>query len=406
MKLRLLTLSLVVATLAAIHSSANADDWTQFRGAGGASVANAVLPKSFDKENIQWKIPLPAKGASGPIVVGDRVIVTCSGGEDQDQLYTVCLDTKTGKELWTQKFWATGRCFVHPISANAAPTPASDGQHVFVFFSSNDLACLDLDGNLVWYRGLAVDHPKAGNDVGMSSSPVVKDGVVVVQVECQGDSFAMGLDADTGITIWTQKRGRDAMWSSPLVVDADGMALVVLQSQSSFDVLNMKTGEPIFHAEGRVNNICSPATSDGKLFVPIDGTTAFSVSGNGQLTKEWNSPQLRPANMSAVVHGGKIYSLNRAGGLFAYDSADGSELAKARVISGGGVWATPVIADNHMYCFSQTGKAFIVELPAEGNPKLVHSHTFEDEVFLGSPAVANNAMYLRSDRFLWKIATQ
>ena len=190
------TLGLISVSIAiALATNIQADDWSHFRGDGGVSVGNASLPKTFgEKENIAWKIDLPAKGASSPIVVGNKVIVTCSGGDKQDQLYTVCVDATTGKKLWTQKFWATGRCFVHPLSANAAPTPASNGEHVLVFFSSNDLACLDLDGNLLWYRGLAVDHPKAGNDVGMASSPAVKDGVVVVQIECQGDSFAAGLD--------------------------------------------------------------------------------------------------------------------------------------------------------------------------------------------------------------------
>ena len=212
--------TVIAMSLVAIPAFLSADDWAQFRGAGGVSSASANLPTSFTAEkNIAWKLPLPAKGASSPIVVGGKVVVTCSGGEGQDELYTVCVDAETGEKLWTQRFWATGRCFVHPLSANAAPTPTSDGKFIYVFYSSNDLACLDLDGNLVWYRGLAVDFPKAGNDVGMASSPAVKNGVVVVQVECQGDSFAMGLDARNGTTMWTQKRSKDAVWTSPLIIE-------------------------------------------------------------------------------------------------------------------------------------------------------------------------------------------
>ena len=385
-----------------------ADDWWQFRGVGGVSVANAKLPTTFDDEtNVAWKIPMPGKGASSPIVVDGKVIVTCSGGENQDQLYAVAVDEKTGKEIWTQKFWATGRCFVHPLSANAAPSPATDGKHVYVFFSSNDLACLDLDGNLVWYRGLAVDYPKAGNDVGMASSPAVQDGVVVVQVECQGDSFAMGLDAETGQTIWTQERAKDGVWTSPLIVAAKGKSpIVVLQSEKSFDVLDLKSGMPAFKTEGNVSTISSPAFANGKLYVPINGTTAYSVSGDGQLTEEWNSPKLRPRSMSSVVLGDKIYALTGSGVLASYSAIDGTEQQKLRVIKGGSAWATPVVADGHMYFFAQGGQAYVVSLgsaPGE-SPEIVHEHTFEDEVFLGSPAVANDAMFVRSDKFLWKIA--
>ena len=400
--------SIIAFTCTALIASlsiANADDWTHFRGPGGVSVANAKLPASFDKDNnISWKIPMPAKGASSPIVVDGKVVLTCSGGENQDQLYTVCVDAKTGKKLWTQKFWATGRCFCHSLSANAAPTPASDGKHIYVFFSSNDLACLDLEGNLVWYRGLAVDHPKAGNDVGMAASPVVRDGVVVVQVECQGDSFAMGLDAENGTTIWTQERDQVASWTSPLVIDGEA-PMVVIQSKASFDVLNMKTGEVAFKKEGSVSTISSPAFANGKLFVPIDGTTAFAVSSNGKLTEEWNSEQMRPSSMSSVVYENKIYTLGRSGVLTAYDAINGDEVSKTRVIKGSSSWATPVVANDHMYFFAQGGQSYVVKLGSDGNePEIVSEYKFDNEVFLGSPAVSDDALFVRSDKFLWKIA--
>jgi len=402
--------AMILASIATASFASADDDWLQFRGKGGVSSINATLPTSFDAEkNIAWKVELPAKGASSPIVVGDKVIVTCSGGGKQDELYTVCLDRRTGKELWKQQFWATGRCFVHPLSANAAPTPASDGKHIFVFFSSNDLACLDLDGNLVWYRGLAVDFPKAGNDVGMASSPAVKDGVVVVQVECQGDSFAMGLDAENGKTIWTQKRIKDASWTSPLIIESEnGPTSVLLQSSDGFDMLNIKTGDRLFRAEGKTSTISSPAFSEPgrKLFVPFNGTTAYSVSTDGKLNEEWNSPGMRPSSMSTVLHNNRLYTLNRAGILTSFDAIDGTEQSKMRVIKGESAWATPVVAGNHMYLFAQGGQSYVVELPGStgDKPKLVHDYTFEGEVFLGSPAVSGNAMFVRSDRYLWKIA--
>lgn len=382
-----------------------ADEWPQFRGAGGVSVGDASIPDKFDDQtNVAWKIEMPAKGASSPIVVDDKVIVTCSGGENQDQLYTVCIDANSGKELWTQKFWATGRCFVHPLSANAAPTPASDGKHIFAFYSSNDLACLDMDGNLLWYRGLAVDYPKAGNDVGMASSPVVKNGVVVVQVECQGDSFAMGLDAETGTTIWKMDRAKEAVWTSPITLTTGGKDLVVLQSKDGFDVVNMQSGEIAFQEKGETSSVSSPATANGKLYVPINGTTAYGIGADGTISKEWNSGKIKPSSMSSVIDNNKLYILNRSGVLTAFNAADGSEQEKLRVIKGGN-WSTPVIASGHMYFFSQGGTAYVVKLGEEGQaPKVVHEHTFEDEVFLGSPAISNNAMFVRSDKHLWKIA--
>lgn len=384
-----------------------ADDWNQFRGVGGISVAESAVPTTFDDtKNIAWKIELPAKGASGPIVIGDKVVVTCSGGDNQDQLFAVCINANTGERLWTQKFWATGRCYCHPLSANAVPTPTSDGKHIYVFFSSNDLACLDLDGNLVWYRGSVLDYPKAGNDVGMASSPAVHDGVVVVQVECQGDSFAMGLNADNGTTIWTEPRNKDAVWTSPLLlVSDDAPPMVVLQSKSGFDVLDLKSGKNVFHQDGECSSISSSAVENGKLFVPIDGTTAYSISAEGELEKIWNSSQIRPSAVSSVIYDGQVMALNGTGVLTIFDAQDGSPGEKIRVSSPRANWATPVVAGDHMYLFTQNGKSHVVRLGE--SPEVVHEHDFgEDEVFLGSPAVANNALYVRSDKYLWKIAEQ
>jgi outer membrane protein assembly factor BamB len=186
-------------------SSAGAADWLQFRGTNSNSATTDAPPPadlSDTLAHVAWQASLPGRGLSSPIVVDGRVIVTCSSGPNQDRLHVLCFDAASGKQLWERQFWATGRTLTHPSSANAAPTPASDGKLVFAFYSSNDLACLDLDGNLKWFRGLAHDFPHAGNDVGMSSSPVVLGDVVITQIECQGDSFAAGIDKHTGESRW------------------------------------------------------------------------------------------------------------------------------------------------------------------------------------------------------------
>ncbi len=382
-----------------------ADDWTQFRGAGGVSVGESAVPTKFDdQQNIAWKTELPGKGASGPIVVDHQVIVTSSGGADQDQLFVQSIDVLTGKIKWTQKLWATGRCYCHELSANAAPTPTTDGKQIYAFFSSNDLACLDLAGNLVWYRGLAVDHPKAGNDVGMASSPIVHDGVVVVQVECQGDSFATGLNATDGTTLWSVPRSKEAVWTSPLLLTSNtAPAMVVLQANAGFDVLDIKTGKTVFKQTGECSSISSAAVENGRLYVPLDGTTAFAITGDGRFEKIWNSSALRPSSASGVVYGNRVYALNGAGVLTAYSTSDGAAGEKLRVCEPRSIWSTPVVAADHMYFFTQNGKSHVVQLGAK--PTVVHEHDFgADEVFLGSPAISDGALYVRSHKYLYKIA--
>ena len=391
-----------------ISTLAADDDWKQFRGPGGCSAADGELPTEFDEtKNIAWKTELPAKGASGPIVVGDKVFVTCSGGIGQSTLYTVCVDARTGEKLWTQKFLATGRCFVHDLSANAAPTPASDGERVYAFYSSNDLACMDLDGNLLWYRGLAFDRPKAGNDVGMSSSPVVADGIVVAQVENEGDSFCVGLDAMTGETQWALERPLDAVWASPLIVKSGDRNFVLLQSKTGIDLVDIKDGKVLDHVEGDGSSISSSAVVGDTIYAPINGTSAFKFSADGKLEQQWNSPRMRPASMSTIVANGMLFTLNKTGVLTTYSATDGKELSSARAIKGSN-WATPVLVNGYLYSFTQNGEAFVIKLPADasGEAKVVNKHEFTDEVFLGSPAVSNDALYFRSNNALWKMSAE
>ncbi len=164
----------VIAVLASLSvtQSANAD-WPVFLGPGGNGVAiEASVPLEFapakdgaQAKNIAWRTELAGRSVSGPIVVGDKVFTTSSSGMEGRWLHVAAVDAGSGKVLWERTSKATGRPYCHPTSANAAPTPCSDGQRVFAFFSSNDLVCYDLNGNLQWYRGLAFDHPQAGNDV-------------------------------------------------------------------------------------------------------------------------------------------------------------------------------------------------------------------------------------------------
>ena len=127
------------------------EDWRQFRGSNSnSSAGDARIPLEWsENNNVAWRTPIPGKGASGPIVVGHRIFVTRSGGIKQNRLYVLCVDARTGRQLWRRDFWATGRTYTHPSSSVAAPTPASDGKRVVAFFSSNDLVCLDLEGNLL-----------------------------------------------------------------------------------------------------------------------------------------------------------------------------------------------------------------------------------------------------------------
>jgi outer membrane protein assembly factor BamB len=382
-------------------------DWLQFRGPNGSSFAEGeTVPKMWSEdEHIAWKAELPGRGPSGPIVVGDRVFATCSSGVNQDRLFVLAFDADSGKRLWLREFWATGRTLCHPFSAVAAPTPASDGKRVFAFYSSNDLICLDLDGNLLWYRGLAYDYPKAGNDAGMGSSPVVAGETVVVQIENQGDSFAAGINANTGETRWRIAREPVAGWTSPVALlnRDDGRHVVLLQSRPGLTAHDALTGKELWRFDKKCGGYPSPAVRGNRFFISAEALHAFEwLPQQKEPSLIWESSRLKPYPSSPIVTDRFVYALNSAGAVTCADAGNGERVWQIRAIRGRH-WTTPVVAGDRMVCINQEGQVYVIQL---GNEAEVSEAYDLGETILCSPAVANGAIYVRSDDHLWKISTR
>jgi len=401
---RTLRQKLACYLIACVATVSQGADWSQFRGPDGSSIAtDSGYPTALaDPASLAWKCPLPGGGVAGPIVVDGRVIVTSSGGYKQDRLYVSAFDAKSGEPRWERQFWATGRTLCHPTSSVAAPTPASDGKRIFAFYSSNDLVCVDLDGNLLWFRGLGHDFPAAANDVGMSSSPVVVDDTVIVQVECQGDSFVAGIDVNTGQTRWQIDRPKQANWASPVIWrgTSDHDSLVLLQTGNELSAIEPKTGMARWKVTRSVATIPSAVTVDDLLFVPGDGLFVLRASRSPGTPEEvWQSQRLSLTSSSPVVQGNNLYVINRAGVLQSVNTADGTDIAKLRLK--GTFWATPVVADNHLYVVNQDGLAQVIAL---GDKLEIVSERELGEEVLGSPAAADGALFFRSKGHLWKFA--
>jgi outer membrane protein assembly factor BamB len=384
-----------------------AADWRQFRGSDSTAVAaQETLPISWSPtENIAWKANLPGRGISGPIIVNNRVFVTASSGKQQDRLHVLAFDAVSGKPVWERQFWATGRTMCHPKMAVATPQPASDGQRIFAFYSSNDLVCLDLDGNLLWYRGLGLDFPNASNSLGMSSSPVVMGDTVIVQVESDSESFAAGLDVTNGQQRWKVDRPKMANWTSPAVFKGASPAddLVLLQSGKGLAAYNPTNGQQAWSLDNGASTIPSTGVSGEFLMIPSNGLTAVKVDATSKNPKQlWNESKLRPGTSSPVMFEGKAYVLSGGSVLACVSIETGKTLWQLRVKGDGGFSATPVIAGGHMYLINENGGATVVKL-GEGKGEIVGGGEL-GETILGTPGISNGGLFVRSDAHLWKIA--
>lgn len=385
-------------------------DWLQFRGADSSGVSTDTNVPTAIGENIAWSAELPGRGLSGPIVVGDRVFLTASSGYQQDRLHLLCFSVGSGKKLWERQFWATGRTLCHPKMCNATPTPASDGQRVFGFFSSNDVVCLDLDGNLQWMRGMTHDYPNASNSIGMSSSLLVAGETLIVPVENLSESFTAGLDPATGINRWKLDRPLLDNWTSPAVLrgKSSDEDLVVLQSPKGLAAIKPYTGFEAWRYDVGASSIPSTTTSEGVLYVPANGLTALEPAADGSAPRVlWQSGRLGSATPSPLVDDGRVYSINGAGVLACADAKLAKILWQLRLQvqigekpSRSEFTSSPVAAGGHLYIFNEDGVALVVKAGDTG--EIVAHHEF-GETILCTPAIANGALYVRSDKHLWKV---
>ncbi len=394
----------------AVSISQTGADWPQFRGADSSAVSAETNVPTAISENIAWSVDLPGRGLSGPIVVAGKVFLTASSGFLQDRLHVLAFDASSGKKLWHRQFWATGRTLCHPKMCNATPTPCSDGKRVFAFYSSNDVICLDLDGNLEWMRGMTHDYPNASNSLGMSSSPVVASETLIVPVENLSESFTAGIDVVTGTNRWKLDRPLLDNWTSPVLRpgrdrDED---LVILQSGKGFAALRPYTGYEVWKYDQPAGTIPSAAPLGDLLIVPSGGLTALEPGAAGQPPRVlWQSNKLGPATASPLAFDDRVYNLNGAGVLACADAHDGKLLWQLRVqaqigekTSRGVFTSSPVAAGGHLYFFNEDGVAIVAKGGETG--EIVASHDFADMI-LCTPAIADGALFVRSDKHLWKV---
>jgi outer membrane protein assembly factor BamB len=383
--------------------SLHAADWPQFRGPNGNGVAQEPGPPSkLEAGHIRWATDLPGRGLSSPIVIGDRVFVTCSSGPKQEQLHVICFNAADGSKRWERRFWATGRTMCHEKTCVAAPSPASDGRRIFAIFSSNDLVGLDLDGNLLWLRGLTRDYPNASNSLGMSSSLTVAEGVLIAMLENDSESFTAGVDVRTGTNLWKLARPKMANWTSPVVLKTAGQpTVVVLQSGQGISAVEPATGRVVWEYTDGASTIPSATPSEGVLYVPSHGVTALQPGPVGQSPKQlWRSPQLRPSTSSPVVLQGRVFTLNDAGVLTCGSANDGNRLWQLRLK--GPFSSTPVACGHLMFCVNEKGLLQVVDISApEG---AVASELDLGNTVLSTPSIAGDALYVRSDAKLWKLS--
>lgn len=409
------TLSRLAASLLCLALASAAGEWPQFRGPGGQGVSTAGnLPTSWSEtENLRWKTPLPGPGASSPILVGNQVVLTCHSGYGLDpqnpgdmadlRLHVVSIDRTTGAILWNRIIEPTlpesTRVRDHGY---AAPTPATDGEHIYVFFGKSGVFKLDLEGNILWRTSVG----DGLHGWGCGTSPVLAGDLVIINASVESTSLVALAKAD-GSEVW-RAQGIRQSWNTPhLVALPDGRQELVVAIRDRILAFEPATGEALWECEGIRDYVCPSIVSRDGILYAIGGrrsqAVAMRAGGRGDVTEThrlWTASV--GANVSSpVLHGDHLYWISeRNGQAYCLDIRDGSQLYAEEDV--GRPYASMVAADGKLYATQRNGETIV--LPAKPEFAVLARNRFADtSVFNASFAVAEGQLFLRSDRYLYAI---
>jgi len=405
--------------------------WRGPLGTGAAPDANPPVTWSED-ENIHWKIRLPGLGHSSPIVWGnaifvttavaygrqlDPVPVTAPGAHDNKRLtqkhrfHVICVDRGSGNILWDKVVAdALPHEGGHVSGSQASASPVTDGQHVYAHFGSRGLYALDFDGNIVWSREFGRMQSKHAH--GEGSSPALRNEIIVVNWDHEGQSFVEAMAAETGRTLWKQERNEVTSWASPLIVEHEGRHQVVIAGTARIRSYDLLTGDVIWTCGGlSANIVATPVAADGIVVVgssyEIRSMLAIRLSGaTGDITNtdqvQWRTRHRTPYVPSMLLTDDAVYFLRHYQGILSRRDLQTGEESTGPWRLGGlrDIYASPVAAAGRVYIVDLYGRTLVFKYA--DSPRQLAWNQLDDE-FAATPALVGDQLLLRGRRFLYSI---
>ncbi len=420
--------------------------WPSFRGAEAAGIADRQnLPDRWNPatgENILWRAAIPGLAHSSPIVWGDTVFVTSAISSRKDATFKpglygdgdasddrsehrwmlYAIDKRTGKIRW-QRAAAQGapRNKRHIKSTYASSTPVTDGRIVVAWFGSEGIHAYDLNGGKRWSVDLgrvdmgAYDIPSY--EWGPASSPIIWNGLVIVQCDTQADSFLLALNAETGETVWKTDRQELPSWGTPTIVNTPTGPELVTNASNFVRAYDPKTGRqlwqlggsskitaptPIF--AGGLHIIASGRGPERPVFAVKPGARGDLTLGDGETTNAhvaWSKTGRGSYMPTPLAYRGLLYMLANNGVFDAYDLTTGKEIYRQRLpLIGSGFSASPVAADGKIYLSNEDGEMLVIE--AGETFKHIATNSM-GETLMATPALSEGVMLVRGASTLFAI---
>jgi outer membrane protein assembly factor BamB len=418
--LRVQNVLCAVVLVALIATSAGADNWAQWRGPGSAGVAPAgTFPTTWSAtENVAWKVDLPGRGASTPVVWEDSIFVSCASG---DKNALLCFD-RQGKKRWETTF-GQERPGKNRKATGSNPSPTTDGELVYVYFKNGDFACVDFDGKVVWQKNLQDEYGKDTLWWDLGTSPVLTRDLVVVACMQSGPSYLAGFDKKTGDVVWKVDRMLDApvesaqSYTTPVVLDEDGKETIIVLGADHVTAHDAASGEELWRAGGlnpgqdeSFRSIASPVVVDGLVIAPYargDTLTAIRLGGSGDVTLSNVAWVLNDAGADVptpAVANGKIYVCRDNGEVVCLDAKSGERLWGERVERHRESFSSsPMLAGGNIYVTREDGKTFVLE---QGDAfRLVAANELGEQT-VATPVFTDGKILIRTMQSLYCIGGQ
>ncbi|HUP22586.1 MAG TPA: PQQ-binding-like beta-propeller repeat protein [Thermoanaerobaculia bacterium] len=416
--------------------------WPAWRGPDSTGVAPAGNPpvRWSETENVRWKAELPGLGTSTPVIWGNRVFVTsavdegvpadgaapaaegegAAGGRRlagapgmMHRFVVMAIELDTGKVVWERTARrAPPHEGHHPDGTYASGSPVTDGEHVFATFGSQGLYAYDLDGNLKWEKDLGDMRTRLG--FGEGASPALHGDTLVLNWDHEDEDFIVALDKRTGEERWRRDRDEITSWTTPLVVEHDGRAQVVVSATGAIRSYDLATGEDLWHTPGMtVNAIPSPVHAGGVVYLTsgFRGSALLAIDlakarGNLEGTDaiRWRFDRDTPYVPSPLLYDGLLYFLKvNSPILTVIDVANGEVVYGPQRLDGvDNIYASPVGADGRVYIQGRGGEGVV--LRAGRKYEVIANNQLEDN-FDASPVVAGDRLLLRGRRHLYSLGS-
>ena len=415
--------------------SFGSENWPQFRGPSGDGHTTAKgLPTTWsEKNNVKWKTAIHGRAWSSPVIWANKIWLT-TATEDGTRLSAICVNRDTGEIIHDLKlFDVEVPQFRHAFNSYASPTPVIEEGRVYITFGSPGTACLDADtGKILWQRrDFVCNHFR-----GAGSSPILFRDTLIANFDGSDHQFVVALDTSTGETLWRRERSVDfkdlqpdgkpqaegdlrKAYSTPHIVELNGHPVLISQGAKAHYAYDPSNGNELWRVEERTCHSASsrPLAGHGLVYLAtgwskgqllaiapgrsgevIDANRTGAPSDAGTLRIVWKTGRSVSRKPSILLKDDLLFMIEDAGIASCLNAKTGKVIWQERV--GGKYSASPIIAEDRIYFFSEEGKTTVIN--AGRQFKVLFENQLEDG-FMASPAVSGKALFLRTKTHLYRI---